>query len=106
MIPTPTGPAATAGGTGPDHDAMARGVTDAALAAYEAVAPHYGRDSLACFLAAELYGGSTGETESARFERAARQVDSAIASLEHVRDQLGERACTSACLPLPLAAAA
>ena len=102
MICTASVPAAA--GAAPCRDPGALRVTAAALSAYEGMEPRAasGSDPLADFLAVELYRGSAGETESARFERAARQVDAAISSLQHVSEQLHERASTSACLPLPL----
>ena len=91
--------------TVPDAETLARDVTEVALAAYGGIAPHAGAggDPLAAFLAAELALGTAGDDESARFEHAARRVDTAIDSLRHVSGQLHERASTSGCLPLPLA---
>ncbi|HEX6039668.1 hypothetical protein [Longimicrobium sp.] len=87
-----------------EHEAMSRCVVASALSAYRGVAP---RDPcaaapLAVFLAAELYHGSRGETEAARLQQAADQVDFAMESLRHVRDRLRELAVASTSLPLPL----
>lgn len=87
-----------------EHEAMSRSVVSAALTAYRGVAPQdpCAAAPLAVFLAAELYRGSRGETDAARLQQAADQVDFAIGSLRHVRDRLRERAVASTSLPLPL----
>jgi hypothetical protein len=87
-----------------EHEAMARSVVAAALSAYRGVAPPnpFAAAPLALFLAGELYRGSRGETEAARLQQAADQVELAIGSLQHVRDCLRERAVASTSLPLLL----
>jgi hypothetical protein len=70
---------------------------------YELAREHRSGDSLAEFLVIELTEGSEGATEAERYVRAAEQVQYAIGSLEHVRDQLLAHAGSSVCLPLALA---
>lgn len=108
MIPRPTSGGASA----------AEAVTSAALQSYATVCPLFGSptlpydaarahtsgDALADFLVIELTEGAEGDSDAARFERAAQQVDYAIGSLQHVATQLHSRAMAAASLSLPLAA--
>lgn len=94
-------------------------VTAAALQAYSTVCPlfanptltyeqaraHASGDGLADFLVIELTEGAEGGPLASRFERGAKQVDFAIASLQHVAAQLRTRALSASSLPLPLTSA-
>lgn len=111
--------AATAGGDA-GVEPVVRAVAATALRAYATACPflpctdlpyelareHRSGDSLAEFLVIELTEGSDGATEAERYARAAEQVQYAIQSLEHVRDQLLAHAGSSVCLPLALAGSA
>lgn len=100
----------------PGAAAAVQAVTSAALKAYGTVCPlftnptlgydaaraHDSGDALADFLVIELTEGAEGDSDAARFERAAQQVAYAIGSLHHVAAQLHSRAMTAASLSLPL----
>jgi hypothetical protein len=87
-----------------DPEPAWRTAVSAALSAYRSVAPlsPFAASPLAIFLITELCRGARGDTEAARLQRAAEQVDFAIISLRHVRNRLRERAAASTSLPLPL----